>query len=91
MFIGLRSSYSIIEWMVVEPQSSCSAIGWIVVIGLVSNWPVMGWTVVSRGWINTGGRGWINTGGIRGEVVAEVVTVEAVVEVIAAIVWFIGC
>ena len=51
----------------------------------------MGWTVVGHSWIDTGGRGWINTGGIRGEVVAEVVTVEAVVEVIAAIVWFIGC
>ena len=58
----------------------------MVVIGLISNWPVMGWTVVGCGWIDTGGRGWINTGSIRGEAAAE-----AAAEAVAAIGWFIGC
>ena len=40
MFIGLRSS--------------CSVIGWIVV-GLRSSYSTIGWTVVGRGCINTGG------------------------------------
>ena len=45
----------------------------MVVIGLISNWPAIGRTVVSRSWINMGG--------IRGEA-----AVEAVAEVVAAIV-----
>ena len=65
-------------------------IGRMVVIGPISNWPVMGWTVVGYGWIDTGGCGQINTGGIKGEAVAEVVATEAAAEVVAAVVWFIG-
>jgi hypothetical protein len=78
IFIGLRSSCSVIGRTVVGLRSSCSAIGRTVVIGLVPNWPVMGWTVV--------GRGWIDTGGIRGEAAAE-----AAAEAVAAMGWFIGC
>ena len=92
MFIGLRSSCSVIGWTV-GPRSSYSMIGWTVVIGPVSNWPVIGWTVVGRGWINMGGCGcgWIDIGGIKrweveGEAAAEVVT-----EAVVAAVWFIGC
>jgi hypothetical protein len=33
-----------------------------------------------------GGRGWTDMGGIRGEAAAEVVA-----EVVAAVIWFIGC
>ena len=39
----------------------------------------------SHGWIDTGGYGQINIGGIREEAAAEVV-----VEVVVAVVWFIG-
>ena len=56
------------------------------VIGPVCDWPVIGWTIIGRSWINTGGRGWTDIGGIRGEAAAEVV-----VEVVAAVIWFIGC
>ena len=62
----------------------------MVVIGLVSNWPVMGWTIVGHSWINTGGCGWINTGSIRGEKAAKVAAIKAAAEVVMAVVWFIG-
>ena len=82
MFIGPRSSCSIIGRTVIGLRFSYSAIGRTVVIGLVFNWPVIGWTVVGYGWINTGGHGWIDTGGTKGEAAAEAV---------AAVGWFIGC
>ena len=59
-------------------------IGRTVVIGLVPNWPVIGWNVVGRGWINMGS---IKRQEVEGEVAAEVVeVVEAVVEVVAEVV-----
>ena len=72
MSIGPRSSCSV-KWTVVELRFSCSTIGRTVVIGPVSNWPVIGWTVVGYSWINTGGCSWINTGSIRGEAAADAV------------------
>ena len=83
--IGLKFSCSIIG-QTVGPQSSCSTIGWTIVIGPVSNWPVIGWTVVGRGWINTGG---IKRREVEKEATAEVVA-EVVAAIVAAAVW-LGC
>jgi predicted NBD/HSP70 family sugar kinase len=70
----------------------------VILIGLISNWSVIGWIAVGRGWIDTGG---IRRREAEGEAVAEVAAeavAEAVAEVVAEVaaeaaaevVWFIG-